>query len=160
MNTEDCRECHGDNLDGGTSGVSCDECHAPGWRTDCTYCHGGEDSDTGAPPRDIDGTDVLEDTSFWAHTTHTTLTDGPAYGCNQCHVEHTSVTDEGHLFDDTPGRAEVVFDDGISADAEWRGDGCTAYCHGDGQDPGEVELDGAAVACGTCHDENHSNAGW
>jgi hypothetical protein len=152
MNTEDCRECHGENLDGGTSRVSCDSCHLADWREDCTYCHGGEDSQNGAPPRDIDGTTDADDTSFWAHATHTTETDGPAYACTECHVERTTVTDAGHLFDDTPGRAEVDFSAGISEGAVWSNGSCTnAYCHGDGQETGDQELDGGDVVCGDCH---------
>lgn len=27
---ENCKKCHGSNLEGGTSGVSCDACHGPG----------------------------------------------------------------------------------------------------------------------------------
>jgi hypothetical protein len=39
---DDCRSCHGDDLAGGTSGVSCADCHASegfaDWTTDCTFC--------------------------------------------------------------------------------------------------------------------------
>jgi hypothetical protein len=38
-----CGACHGQDFSGGTSGVSCNACHAdaghPGWETDCTFCH-------------------------------------------------------------------------------------------------------------------------
>ncbi len=150
--TEDCRDCHGAQLDGGTAGVNCDDCHQTGWREDCLYCHGGEDSPDGAPPRDIDGTVAEDDTSFWPHTTHSIETDGPAYACVQCHKRPTNVLDEGHLWDGTPGVAEVDFSGGISPDAAWSATGCTnAYCHGTGQDEGDVELDGYGVNCGSCH---------
>lgn len=33
-----CRSCHGADLLGGTSGVSCNSCH-DGWQTNCTFCH-------------------------------------------------------------------------------------------------------------------------
>lgn len=39
-----CQSCHGTDYAGGTSGVSCNACHAtagfPDWRTSCTFCHG------------------------------------------------------------------------------------------------------------------------
>ncbi len=152
MATEDCRDCHGAQLDGGTSEVSCDTCHIAGWREDCTYCHGGTETDSGAPPRDIDGNVDPDTGSYWPHTTHTTETDGPAYACDQCHVLHTSVTDEGHLFDGTPGVAVVYFWGGLSPDASWSGDGCTnAYCHGNGRTNGDQILDVSEVPCGECH---------
>ena len=49
----DCRQCHGDNLQGADDAPDCDSCHQEGWREDCTYCHGGAVSDSGAPPRDF-----------------------------------------------------------------------------------------------------------
>ena len=39
-----CTSCHGTDFGGGTSGVSCNACHAtsghPNWQTECTFCHG------------------------------------------------------------------------------------------------------------------------
>ncbi len=47
----DCRVCHGVNLEGSVeNGIpSCDECHPAAWRTRCTFCHGGQDNESGAP---------------------------------------------------------------------------------------------------------------
>jgi predicted CxxxxCH...CXXCH cytochrome family protein len=41
---QNCTSCHGGDFAGGTSGVSCNACHAsnghPNWQTECTFCHG------------------------------------------------------------------------------------------------------------------------
>ena len=55
LQVEPCLDCHGADLLGGSSERSCDPCHDDDWRTRCTYCHGGEESEDGAPPRDIRG---------------------------------------------------------------------------------------------------------
>ena len=61
---EDCRSCHGLQLDGGPVGVSCDGCHQPNWKTTCTFCHGGTDNQTGAPPRDITNATAIDQLVF------------------------------------------------------------------------------------------------
>lgn len=153
LQAEDCTSCHGADLGGGTSGVSCDSCHAPDWRTTCTFCHGGTDNATGAPPRDIDGSDA--ELSFPPHTTHVTETIKPAYDCVQCHAKPTDALTPGHVFvgDDTPGTAEVDFTGGISPTATWDGAGCSnLYCHGNGQTPdGAIQATDPAPVCGQCH---------
>ena len=153
MGTEDCRECHGEDLAGtGTSDVSCDQCHVDGWREDCTYCHGGLDDDSGAPPGDLDGTMIREETSFPPHGIHTFETIKPAYDCVMCHVKPSDVLSPGHAFDATPGRAEVDFTGGIAPYTEWEANGCSNnYCHGDGQREGEIELPSPDLGCDGCH---------
>ena len=42
LQEDTCVACHGSDLEGGVVGVSCDTCHPAGWRTECTFCHGGE----------------------------------------------------------------------------------------------------------------------
>ncbi len=152
LQEQDCTACHGADLTGGTSGTSCDSCHLSGWRTDCTYCHGGTDNTTGAPPRDIDGLDT--GLSFTEHSVHVQEGNHAAWDCAQCHTTPTDVLSVGHLFvgDTTPGEAEVAFTDGLSADAVYEGAGtCTnSYCHGDGVTPGAVTT-GATTDCGSCH---------
>jgi hypothetical protein len=151
MQVDDCRECHGESLDGGSSNVSCDGCHEDGWRTECTYCHGGRDDDTGAPPRDLDGDVEPDDQVYAPHVAH--VSDGPvhgAYDCVQCHRKPEGVLWGGHAFDDTPGRAEVDFREGIADRGSWDGESCTVYCHGNGQEEGEV-LVTADPQCGDCH---------
>lgn len=152
LQQDDCRACHGDQLDGqGSADVSCDSCHRPDWRTDCTYCHGGEETDTGAPPRDLDGTVGADATSFPPHTVHTTETIHAARECSMCHVQPDDVLSVGHVFDSSPAVAEVDFSGGLADGADWGGIGCSNnYCHGNGREGGDVEVNDE-VGCGDCH---------
>lgn len=148
----DCRTCHGAQLEGGR-GPSCDACHPAGWRTDCVFCHGGTDTQTGAPPRDLDGVDDRAAQRFAPHTEHTTVRNHAAWDCNQCHRKPMDVLTAGHVFDDTPGVAEVDFGGGLSAGATWDGNGQCAnvYCHGNGRMPGAIAHTAARPTCDTCH---------
>lgn len=150
---QDCRSCHGNELDGGTVQVSCDSCHEPTWRTDCTYCHGGEIDQSGAPPRDLDGTTDPTQLSFIAHTAHVGQNDHPAYGCEQCHVKPDDVLTMDHVFDATDHEAEVVFSAGLSGQGSWNDGTCSQlYCHGNGQgDNGSYQHDAGTPDCGGCH---------
>jgi len=154
LGMQDCRECHGEALDGaGSSSVSCDGCHPIGWREDCTFCHGGTGGDTtGAPPRDLDRTQEEADTVFPPHRAHTEETTHGAYACSMCHAEPDDVTSAEHVFDETPGRAEVSFAEGLARDAVWTGDGCSNnYCHGDGQESGTIDVHASRLGCDGCH---------
>ena len=159
LQEDDCRACHGDQLNGlGSADVSCDSCHPVDWRTDCTFCHGGDETDTGAPPRDIDGTTDPEATSFPPHTVHTTETIHAAWSCVMCHVQPDDVLSVEHVFDSSPAVAEVDFSGGLASGADWGGNGCSNnYCHGNGRDPGDVSTD-AEIACGDCHVGPDANA--
>lgn len=150
LQEQECRDCHGDDLTGGDVGVSCDSCHPADWRTTCTFCHGGGETDDGAPPVSIDGTD--DDHAFGAHTTHVTETIKPAYDCVQCHAEPSDVLSVGHLFVDdvTAGEAEVGFGGGIASGGSRGAASCTVYCHGNGRTTGTVDQ-GDAPTCGDCH---------
>lgn len=159
--------CHGEELRGGASGVlGCDNCHdgghAPGWRTDCTYCHGGAESPDGAPPRDIDG--ALTRTSYPPHTSHVSTGDHHgAYDCAECHLTPTDATSPGHMFDETPGKAEVDFRAGLSAGGSWTGQQCNQlYCHGNGRGSnGTVQVTARSIPCTGCHaNQSSSEAGW
>ena len=157
-----CTDCHGETLEGGV-GLSCDTCHPTGWRTDCTFCHGGDETPDGAPPHDIDGT--TDGISFPPHTAHVTKGIGPGFDCAQCHDKPTDVLSSGHLFvdDDTPGQAEVDLSAGLASQASWSGTGCTNnYCHGDGQGHnGTVVLDDAPMDCASCHaGPNSGESAW
>lgn len=148
----DCRECHGVLLDG-DRGPSCDTCHQGGgaaWRTDCVFCHGGDATDDGAPPADVDAAAPV---GFPGHTVHVTQTIHAAWDCAQCHAVPQDVLTPGHLFDDdTPGVAEVDLSGGLSPLGLYNGSTCTdAYCHGDGQTNGTASVAGTGTTCDTCH---------
>jgi hypothetical protein len=154
----DCRSCHGEQLDGaGTAGVSCDECHVPGWRTDCTYCHGGTVDQTGAPPRDVDEVNDPYLISFTAHSRHVDSYGHYQYGCNQCHYKPTDVLTPGHVFDDvTPAYGEMDYTAGLSKYATYYQGTCSnVACHGTGITAGEV-TDGDTMYCYSCHPDQTS----
>jgi predicted CxxxxCH...CXXCH cytochrome family protein len=158
LQKQDCRACHGADLAGGTSGVSCDSCHTPSapqaWRTNCLFCHGGTQDQTGAPPRSIDGTNDPATQKFPPHHAHVTSTLSNAVDCMQCHVKATDVLSPGHVFDDTPGKAETDFGAGLSKQAVYDGTAkCTnVYCHGDGRgDNGTVSKSDGPRTCASCH---------
>ncbi len=149
----DCTSCHGSGLSGGTSGQSCDDCHSSGWRSDCTFCHGGTDNATGAPPEDID--DSTTGITFPAHTDHVETTSWhAAWDCDQCHANHTSMLSPGHahVSDSSAGTAEVDMSGGLSSSASYSGGGCSnLYCHGDGAGTLGSASTSGSVACGDCH---------
>ncbi|MCB9669579.1 MAG: CxxxxCH/CxxCH domain-containing protein [Alphaproteobacteria bacterium] len=155
----DCRSCHGANFEGGT-GMSCDTCHQVGWRTDCTFCHGGQDNQSGAPPQDVDGTTAPNLISFPDHTAHIQA----GYGCSECHYTPTDYLTNGHVFGDvTPGYGEVNYAAGLSYQATYFLGTCSnAYCHGNGQGPnGTVTAGSGPVGCASCHyNQNSTPAEW
>ncbi len=154
LQRQDCRSCHGQDLTGGT-GPSCDGCHTPdepqAWRSDCTFCHGGEDNSTGAPPRNLDGTDGAG--TFPVHTAHVSDGVAAAADCIQCHVKAVDVLSPGHVFDATPAAAEVDLGAGLSPQGSYDGERCSAtYCHGGGRvDDGSVAKTDGPLGCNGCH---------
>jgi predicted CxxxxCH...CXXCH cytochrome family protein len=158
---EDCISCHGEDLDGGSVGVSCNNCHETGWREDCTFCHGGTDNSTGAPPRDISNETITELLSFRTHSSHMTTHWHEAYDCTQCHTKPTDVLSVGHIFvdDSSPGESEVLFTEGLSSSGSYDGSGgCSnLYCHGDGQgNNGTVDHSLDDLSCSSCHPDSSS----
>jgi predicted CxxxxCH...CXXCH cytochrome family protein len=162
----DCRGCHGPTLEGQGAAPSCDSCHSASaptaWRTTCTFCHGGTENMTGAPPRNLDGTSGAG--VFPPHTRHVSSTIAARIDCVQCHVKAADVLSPGHIFDATPAHAEVDFGGGLSAQGSFdRTNGCTnLYCHGSGRaDDGKVSPGAAAMTCTSCHAGLASGAaGW
>lgn len=152
LSEDTCISCHANDLTGGSTGVSCDTCHEANWRTDCTFCHGGQDNQTGAPPLDIRNGNTNVMTA--AHTAHVEGTLHAPFDCVQCHTKPTDVLSQNHLFiaDTTPAVSEVVFSQGLSPAAVWNGSGCSnLYCHGNGQgNNGTIQV-GDTVSCGDCH---------
>lgn len=147
-----CLVCHGEDLTGGSVGVSCDTCHESGWRENCTFCHGGTDNSTGAPPVDIDNS--TSDLSFEPHTKHVTETIHSAWECTACHTTPSDVLSVGHFLasDSTPGVAEVLLSGGLSASGSYDGMTCSnMYCHGNGQGDNGTISKTDTVVCGDCH---------
>ncbi len=161
LQVNDCRNCHAADLTG-SLGPSCDSCHAPGWRSDCVFCHGGIDNAFGSPPRDLAG--VITNISFPGHTPHVAPGMARGFDCVQCHVKAVDVLSPGHAFDDTKGMAEVDLGGGLSPQGTYAsGDGCQSlYCHGNGQgDDGAIAIDAPAMGCDSCHAGLSSGAaGW
>jgi predicted CxxxxCH...CXXCH cytochrome family protein len=163
---QDCRSCHGEELAGAT-GTSCDSCHTPAeptaWRSDCTFCHGGGTDDTGAPPRNLDGTSEVQAGTFPPHAVHVGGGIAAAYDCVQCHVKATDALSQGHIFDTTAGVAEVDMGGGLSGLGEWdRAAGCSnTYCHGNGRgDTGAIAADAGAMTCTSCHAGMDESSQW
>ncbi|HNH50704.1 MAG TPA: hypothetical protein PKY30_26960, partial [Myxococcota bacterium] len=125
LGEDTCVSCHGSDLGGAGTGVSCDDCHEAGWRTNCTFCHGGTDNNTGAPPVDIRNGQSNVMTA--AHTAHVEGTLHAPFACTECHEERTDVLSPGHFLvgDSSPAVAEVLFTAGLSPAASWNGSGCS-----------------------------------
>lgn len=162
-----CLDCHGADLNGGTSERSCDPCHDDDWRTNCTFCHGGEETDDGAPPRDIRGTTAHDKLSFPPHTAHVTTELREPLECSDCHGEKPEdVLSSGHFLvgDDSPGRAEVDLSSSLSDQGEFTVyGGCSnMYCHGNGQGHnGEIDRQDDEMQCDSCHPSiESSNSDW
>lgn len=157
LGQSDCRTCHGSDLAGGAVGVSCDTCHTAGWRSNCLYCHGGTDNQTGAPPVDLRGRSATSNSTVGAHTTHVKMADRnhADYACAQCHLLPTDVLSTGHLFDSTPGQAELVFGGGLSPSGSYNSGNATCsavYCHGNGRSDGTSPAHSATISvCTACH---------
>ena len=151
----DCRTCHGDDLLGGT-GPACESCHGAGWESNCLWCHGGEETTTGAPPEGIDDSTGEQLDTFVPHTAHLT-SDIANVACERCHDVPTSALTPGHVFDDdTPGVAEVVILGGT-----WASPTCTNYCHGDGQGGnGSLDHTDGPRDCASCHADRTTPARW
>jgi predicted CxxxxCH...CXXCH cytochrome family protein len=155
-----CEQCHGADLNGGGVGVSCNQCH-DGWKTNCTFCHGGTDNATGAPPVDTHGATATTEVTVGAHSSH--LKDSAlrkAIGCNECHVVPADALSDGHIDQAT---ATLTFGAlattaGLAPSWDRNQARCSStYCHGatlaggSNKAPQWTLVDGTQVACGTCH---------
>ena len=152
-----CTACHGAALDGGFSGVSCDSCHSassPNWTTDCTFCHGGSDNQTGAPPFGVSGETAPTGLHVGAHSAHVEDTAmHKSFPCEACHLTPTDVFSRSHI--DGGGVAEVTFSeaDETHEGVYVNGTCSRLYCHGNGRsDNGTAQwTDDSALDCSSCH---------
>jgi predicted CxxxxCH...CXXCH cytochrome family protein len=177
LQVQDCRTCHGMDLNGGTAGAgggtiappSCDSCHQAGWRTNCTYCHGtvstGAGGGAGNPPRDLDGETDVSKISFPGHVAHVSGRIAPAFDCVQCHRKPTDVLSPYHAFDSSPRRGENTLVGGLSPLGVYdpTTKTCTnLYCHGNGRN--SVGMMAVAtkgpLTCNACHPDITTAARW
>jgi predicted CxxxxCH...CXXCH cytochrome family protein len=171
-----CTACHGANLDGGTSGVSCDNagCHGGDWRS-CTFCHGTGPAQIN-PPVGVGGETTILALAVGRHAAHLSASaTHVAFTCETCHaipgagdvshalgyVASTSLATPGHHGDVTfGGRATgMTFDVNATqgaAPVSARGT-CTGACHsnGNGGPPAVTPYWAGggwlAGSCGSCH---------
>ena len=154
-----CAACHGTDLGGGVSGTSCEKCH-PGFRQNCTFCHGGTDNETGAPPEAVSGAVETTHAGVGAHSAHlATSTWRSPIQCSACHAVPEEALTEGHM----SGKAEVKIaaageDEDEVLSPKFDGGSCSSvYCHGASLSGGTVtepkwtKVDGSQAKCGTCH---------
>jgi predicted CxxxxCH...CXXCH cytochrome family protein len=139
-----CKSCHGDDLAGGSVGVSCNACHAdagfPAWATTCTFCHGTAPGGPASPPVDTQGRTVTTNVSVGVHASHVATTIATPLACTQCHPDRSGsnvITDAQHV--DGNGVAEVALGalarTGGAAATYTRASATSAtcastYCHG------------------------------
>ncbi len=149
-----CTSCHGADLKGGSAG-SCESCHS-NWQNNCTFCHGGQDNSTGAPPWGVDGESSTFAASVGRHTSH--VMDGAThgvYGCSTCHKIPTNALSAGHI-DASP--AELAFS-GLAAGSTYNPGTAqcqNVYCHGNGKlgSTGQASWTGGlSGGCSACHDD-------
>lgn len=154
--TGSCKTCHGTDYTGGTSSVSCDSCHTNGtnaWRTNCTFCHGAGDNQTGAPPYGVYGETDPGNPVVGAHTAHVVQgNEHVAYDCSICHVTPASFDTPGHI----NGNASVVFSGIAGGSASYNAAQSTCnsvYCHGNGRSvSGTITWPSTdSYTCSECH---------
>ena len=163
----ECSACHGITTYGGSSGISCLNCHNL-TILGCTGCHGGKDNTTGAPPYGLSHDSLPTDIAVGAHTAHvqgSVFSDG--IPCQSCHRVPTLLADAGHLGEDSV--ADINFAGLSGTQAGWTRISTTCagtYCHGNftGGSPTNAPNWTApgSVLCGSCHDAGLDPAklGW
>jgi len=108
-----CKQCHGEDYKGGTSSISCYQCHqSQAGPEACNVCHGSEAN--AAPPQDLSGNTATTFIGVGAHQVHY-LRFGT---CEICHQIPTSFSDPNHI--DASPFAEVT--------STWRWNRETATC--------------------------------
>lgn len=160
-----CKSCHGGDFSGGTSGVSCSNCHAS--PQSCNLCHGNNEHIN--PPKSLNGGQLNTDRGVGAHVQHltsdTTQRHSAIVECNECHLPVNSFADSNHISKDGQKFAKVIFGtlsrtvtEGVTPNPTWNKEAqtCTnTYCHGTfkngNQSAAPVFNDPGSVVCGSCH---------
>jgi predicted CxxxxCH...CXXCH cytochrome family protein len=103
-----CKQCHGADYKGGSSGESCIQCHTkPGGPEYCATCHGN--SLPPAPPTDLLGNTASTARGVGAHQIHlmgTGTYSSQITECSGCHHLPSALDDPRHI--DGDNRAEVL----------------------------------------------------
>lgn len=170
-----CTTCHGANLDGGTSGVSCNNtsCHGGNWRS-CTFCHGTPPSQNN-PPLGVGGETTTSTLAVGRHAAHLTASNTHvAFACGTCHtvpgagdvthtlgyVPTTSLATAGHHGDVTfsaPATAMTFDVNAITGNPVSARGTCLGACHSNGRGGSPVVTpywaggSWTAGSCGNCH---------
>ena len=114
---DNCKNCHGGDYKGGTTGASCYNCHKQGPDA-CNVCHGGGSQNH--PPEDLTKNIETSALGVGAHAEHMGLT---FINCETCHKVPATFDDPDHI--DLPP-AEIK--------AQWGWDrntgACANACHG------------------------------
>lgn len=172
VKTKTCLACHGNDLKGGVSGISCESCHS-GWQTRCNFCHGSTTQAHGAPPATVAGSALNSKAGVGKHKNH--MRKGKTHDSMDCAICHgtkpTTALTPGHI---DPRPAEVKFSGFLKgASYDYKTVWCkNVYCHGNGQKsssrnlPWVGTLSGGCMAChsgsisicSTCHDDNTDGA--
>lgn len=162
-----CGACHGTDLSGGPTGISCSTCHeaagVASWQSDCTFCHGTRPAGgftwsanpvEAAPPRDASGNTLPSAPGVGAHARH--LSRGVA--CAVCHVVPPAAAPESLAH--ARGQRGAVRLGGLAAAggvaAAWdpAAGSCAVYCHGVSLAGGSAPVPawtGGSTSCGSCH---------
>jgi predicted CxxxxCH...CXXCH cytochrome family protein len=133
-----CKGCHGTDLAGGSTGVSCTACHTtagfPTWDTNCTFCHGNRGTGRQSPPLDVQGRSNASNTSVGRHDMHVGTAMMSAITCGTCHPARSAsvIADASHV--DGNGVAEVTPATLAGVAGTYTRTGataatCTNYCH-------------------------------
>jgi predicted CxxxxCH...CXXCH cytochrome family protein len=153
-----CQKCHASDYAGGTTGVSCFDCHTSSAGPEaCNTCHGNfSDENRIAPPTDLANKYETSAKGVGAHTAHVYETKiALGVGCYTCHPGH-----------ETSSNYITSHSDGLPAEMSLAGYNATdltcsdTYCHGNFEfnsvkgnnfSPIWNVVDGTQAACGTCH---------
>jgi predicted CxxxxCH...CXXCH cytochrome family protein len=139
--------------------VLCNGCHSSSGSS-CTYCHGGTDNQTGAPPKGLRGEISTTTLAVGAHTGHM---EGGSFAdaglCTDCHITPTSIASPGHFALDSIAEITWGNQSNLSGGANWNRTAhtCAAiYCHGNfpgGKTNNTPNWTASNQAeCGSCHD--------
>ncbi len=168
-----CQWCHGADLSGGSTGVSCASCHdgvnRPAWNS-CVMCHGDKATGVAAPPRATWGNNVQSGTTnvrIGAHATHVKGTANSApIDCAVCHPKPADALTPGHV---DAATATVTFT-GVATQGvtgtSWNRTTATCastYCHGanGGSNPTPIwtKVGQGQATCGSCHGDPPNDGG-